>query len=154
MTLVIDIGEMREDEATPLYEMVERVTQRMVCADFEPEGHKEFFDAVSLMLFERPENHQILVARLGARPVGLMDVRDNYHICLFFVDLDVQGKGVGRALFEAAVRRCRGGDRPSLEVHSSLFAVPVYKAFGFETRSGVRLVNGIRFVEMVRPTPE
>jgi GNAT superfamily N-acetyltransferase len=89
------------------------------------------------------------VARGGDRPVGLIDVRSGFHICLFFVDLDAQGQGIGRALFDAAVERCGLGERAFFEVNSSLFAVPIYEKLGFRKKSGVRLLNGIRFVEMV-----
>lgn len=139
---------MENDEAFAIEQMIDQVSRRMVCQDFDEGGNTEFFGAVSSMLHQRPEGHLALVARVDKRPVGYIHIRDGNHICLFFVNLSYQGQGIGRLLFEEAVRQCYPHGSAYFEVNSSLFAVPIYEALGFQRQSGVRLVNGIRFVEL------
>ena len=148
MTNFIDIGMMHPEEADLLYRMIERVAKQMVCQDFEKEGHAEFFKAVSYILYESPKNHLSLVARIKDRPVGFIDIHDKIHICLFFVELNLQGRGIGRRLFEEATKHCYPETSPFFEVNSSLYAVPIYESLGFVQKSDVRLLNGIRFIEM------
>jgi GNAT superfamily N-acetyltransferase len=146
--LTIDIA--RSEDADELYSLVERVADEMVSADFTPGGSEEFYKAVRMIVFDRPEGHTLLTAKRNGALAGMIDVRDHYHICLFFVDVNEQHKGVGRQLFEEVKRR-RPRDMPFFyEVNSSLFAVPIYEALGFRKLTGVRQRNGIRFVEMAQ----
>jgi GNAT superfamily N-acetyltransferase len=148
MEVEISIGAIRPEEADAVFRLVERVTRKMVCQDFDVGGADEFFAAVTFMLYERPKDHLALVARQAGCPIGYIHVRDRRHICLFFVDLDAQGRGVGRRLFEEALQRCYPRRDPFFEVNASLYAVPIYKALGFRKVSNIQLLNGIRFVEM------
>ena len=136
-------------DAPALFEMVERVADELVCRDFNPGGPEEFYGAVRMLLYDRPEGHLLLAAKRGDVPIGLVDIRDNYHICLFFVDHHEQNKGVGRALFDEMCRRIGPDLDGGLEVYASLYAVPIYEKLGFRQTSGVQLKNGIRFVEML-----
>ena len=149
METTIEIGPMRSGEADALYALTKRVAEKLVEKDFDPEGKSEFYGALDLILNQKPENHLLLVARTADRPVGFIDIRSRFHICLFFVDIGFHGQGIGRKLFEAALEKCMIGDNPtSMEVNSSLYAVPIYEALGFKKRGGVQLLNGIRFMEM------
>jgi predicted GNAT family N-acyltransferase len=62
-----------------------------------------------------------------------------------------QGKGIGRKLFETALGHClaMNPNLQAMDVHSSLFAVPIYEQLGFQRRSGTEVKNGIRFVKML-----
>ena len=144
----LTIDTARPEDASALFDMVERVADEFVCRDFNPGGPEEFYGAVRMLLFDRPEGHLLLTAKRGDMPIGLVDIRDNYHICLFFVDRHEQHKGVGRALFEEMCRRLGPHLDSGLEVYASLYAVPIYEKLGFRKTSGVQLKNGIRFVEM------
>ena len=145
----ITIGVANTNEAAALYTLVERVADEMVCKDFNPGGPEEFYAAVRMLVYDRPEGHLLLSAKRGTVPVGMIDIRDNYHICLFFVDTHEQNKGIGRALFEETKRRIGGTAPPPFEVNASLYAVPIYERLGFVKTGGVQLKNGIRFVAMV-----
>jgi GNAT superfamily N-acetyltransferase len=127
----IDIA--KSEDAAALYSLVKRTADKMVCKDFTPGGAEEFFKAVRMLVHDRPEGHILLTARRNGVLVGMIDVRDNYHICLFFVDMNEQHKGIGRQLFDEIRRRCRASDTPPIfEVNSSLFAVPIYEKLGFK----------------------
>jgi GNAT superfamily N-acetyltransferase len=73
------------------------------------------------------------------RTVGMIEVRDGRHICLFFVDGAFQGRGIGRRLFEAALAQ-RESTSGYMEVHASPFSVPVYTALGFRKTAGIKYV--------------
>lgn len=146
-TTTIDTAQI--SDAAQLYALVERVADEMVCKDFNPGGPEEFYAAVKMLVYDRPEGHLLLAAKQNGVPVGLVDIRDNYHICLFFVDRPQQNKGIGRALFEEMKRRTVSAGSSTFEVYASLYAVPIYEKFGFVKTSGIQLKNGIRFVEMV-----
>ena len=79
--------------------------------------------------------------------VGILATRgeDGSHIALFFVDALWQGRGVGRALFEAARGHC-SSDR--MTVHSSPYARPIYEHLGFSALSDEQLSDGIRYIPM------
>jgi GNAT superfamily N-acetyltransferase len=84
--------------------------------------------------------------------VGMIDIKENCHICLFFVDSSYQRRGVGRVLLDHALAHClRNTSKVTvIDVHSSLFAVPIYKKLGFRQTKPEQIRNEIRFVEMVK----
>ena len=84
--------------------------------------------------------------------VGMIDMKENHHICLFFVDSFYQRQGIGKALLDHALAYClrSNPDVTTINVHASLFAVPIYKKLGFRQTQPEQIKNGIRFVKMVR----
>jgi len=46
-------------------------------------------------------------ASVGGRIVGVVLVKEFWNLCSLFVDAQLQGKGIGRALVEAACDACR-----------------------------------------------
>jgi GNAT superfamily N-acetyltransferase len=134
-----------------VYALVERGFDEFVRDDCTKEGAGVFFEAVRYILFDKPDNYFVIVAKQDDIVLGMIAVADRHHISLFFVDRAHQGRRIGRGLFEAALARCRAAN-PSLEVvdvHSSLFAVPIYERLGFERQGGAELKNGVRFVKLV-----
>ena len=78
--------------------------------------------------------------------IGILAVDDKLnHICLFFVDKDLQNTGIGTALF----KRFLNESTPKVvTVNSSPFAVKVYEKLGF-TATGIRQVSdGIVYIPM------
>jgi GNAT superfamily N-acetyltransferase len=143
---IISVGDDRE-----VYDLVERGFDEFVKDDCTEEGAGVFFEAVRYILFDKPDNYFVIVAKRDENVLGMIAVADHHHISLFFVDRAHQGKRIGRGLFEAALERCRATS-PSLQavdVHSSLFAVPIYERLGFRRQGGTELKNGIRFVKLV-----
>ena len=60
---------------------------------------------------------------------GVLATREKgNHIALIFVDGAYHRRGIGRALVEAAKRDCGAGE---LTVHSSPYAVEIYRRLGF-----------------------
>lgn len=93
-----------------------------------------------------------MVAETEDRIIGMIDIKENCHICLFFVDSSHQRKGVGRNLLNRVLAHCRvqNSELSEIDVHSSLFAVSIYEKLGFQQLKPEQVKNGIRFVEMIK----
>ena len=96
----------------------------------------------------RPEN----AGRTHRSRLGLFSIRSPGHIGLLFISSEFQGRGVGRALCEAALAAFASAHTlpPKLTVKSSPGAVAFYEKVGFLVTGQVTEFNGIRFVPMER----
>jgi GNAT superfamily N-acetyltransferase len=77
--------------------------------------------------------------------IGMIAMRSSNHISLFFVDSRFHGRGVGRRLFALVRSNASAG---VITVHSSPYAVPIYKKLGFTVISEEHVSDGIRYVPM------
>jgi GNAT superfamily N-acetyltransferase len=145
--------EMRDSEKNQVSALVKSGFDKFVLSDVTEEGAEEFFRAAREMIYERPAGHFILVAEAKNRIAGMIDVRNNNHICLFFVAKAFQRQGIGRGLLEQAIAACIRNDPTvaEIDVHSSLFAVQAYQRLGFIQSKPEQVVNGIRFAPMMKP---
>lgn len=143
---------MRVGEEQRVLSLVMRGFDEFVRPGFSDEGGAEFTRAARAWVVDQPPEHIIMVAVIEGELVGMIDVKGNSHISLFFVDAARHGRGIGRALLEHAIAECRSRDSSvrSFDVDSSLWAVPVYEKLGFSRTGPEREQNGIRFVEMAR----
>ena len=82
------IRKMFEDEADQVFTLVKNGYNEFVKADITEEGTTDFFKTAEDFIYNTPVNHFILVALNENRITGMIDVRDNNHICLFFVNKD------------------------------------------------------------------
>ena len=132
--------------------MVLKSFNEFVAPDYNEEGRdefKKFVDAESMR--DRIRNGDfVIVALVGGRIIGLIEVRLNNHISLMFVDEEWHRQGVAKRLLELAIDRCRQNnhDLESIEVHSSPFAVLVYEKLGFIQSGEERIENGIQYTPM------
>jgi GNAT superfamily N-acetyltransferase len=152
----ITIREMLEKESSKVFELVKAGFDEFVKPDLTEEGTSEFFRAAQNFIFDKPNNHFIFVANFENAIIGMIDVRDNNHICLFFVDKKFQKEGVGRKLLEQALSKCisQAPEIRSIDINSSTFAVNAYERLGFVQTQEEQLANGIRFVPMVKTIRE
>jgi GNAT superfamily N-acetyltransferase len=149
----IIIRMMRPGEEDEIHDLVAAVFNEFVGCHYPPEGVREFLDYIRPgSLRERfLSNHFTLVAAQGRALVGVIEVRDENHVCLFFVDKRLQGHGIGRGLFTQALATCRES-RPGLEaidVNSSPNSVRAYERLGFRAIGPEQTIHGITFVPMV-----
>ena len=83
--------------------------------------------------------------------VGVIVIKLPGHLYQLFVRSDVQGKGIGRSLFEVAEQHLVEGAGNGIKtVNASLNAVSVYQRLGFELNGSVMEYEGVRFQPMVR----
>lgn len=132
--------------------MIDRGFNSYVRDDFTSEGVEEFYRAIRIMVFERLSNHFIVVAEINSQIVGMIDVKENHHISIFFVEPSYMGKGIGRGLISHAIMLCQQNkpDFNELEVHSSPWAVPIYGKLGFESTGPEQESRGIRYTRMIK----
>ncbi|WP_076421203.1 GNAT family N-acetyltransferase [Colwellia sp. UCD-KL20] len=77
--------------------------------------------------------------------VGYLALKNNSHLYHLFVSESYQGKGISRCLWNHALTKCVSD---IYTLRSSLFAVPIYKKFGFKAVGDAREKDGIGYQSM------
>ncbi len=77
--------------------------------------------------------------------VGYLALKGNSHLYHLFVSESYQGKGISRCLWSHAITKCIA---EIYTLRSSLFAVPIYKKFGFKVVGEAGEKDGIGFQPM------
>jgi GNAT superfamily N-acetyltransferase len=82
--------------------------------------------------------------------IGVAALRDQEHLYHLFVDPDWHRQGVAKRLWDALKAQAQQDQhyKGHFTVNSSVYAVPVYQALGFDVLSDVQHKNGIAFVAM------
>lgn len=145
----IRIDKYLDGRIQELSDFIRIVFDEFVGLDYSAEGNKVFYEFIS------PENlakrlavgNLLITAQENGEIIGMIEVRDNIHICLFFVDKEYQGRGIGRNLFEAALKQI-GNKTDYIDVNASPYSEPIYAALGFEKTGELREVDGIKFIPM------
>lgn len=145
---------MRPDEAADLAAFALKVFTEFVAPQYASEGVAEFkkFIAPDLMAERRAAGNVVWVAARGSQTVGVIEMRENRHIALLFVDASRQRQGVAAELIRRAVAVCRerAPDLHTITVNASPNAVAAYRNLGFQPAGEEQTVNGIRFIPMAR----
>lgn len=132
--------------------LVKSVFDRFVAPDYGEEGRDTFLKFIESDAFrQRWENGGVAwVACLNGRVVGMLEIRDSSHICLFFTAADCQRRGIGRRLLAEAVDECqrRQARLEAVTVNASPYSVDIYKRLGFVETSNEQETSGIRFTPM------
>lgn len=146
------ISEPLESDAPACFALVKKVFDECVAPDYSAEGIASYYQFITPEFVRnwRQENRICLVAKRGDAVIGIIDVRDAFHITSFFVDVAWHKLGVGRRLFLEALGACmrKNPAVARIEVHSSPFAVKAYSRLGFMAKGGEQEINGIRFTTM------
>lgn len=144
---------MRDDEREATLELVMRAFDEAVRPGYTDEGAEEFARSARSFLLESLANHVTHVAEASGQIVGMVDMRDGSHICLFFVDSSRRAQGVGRALLDAAIASACA-TTPGLRaitVNAAPSAVAAYQRLGFVAVESEQERHGIRYVPMSKP---
>jgi GNAT superfamily N-acetyltransferase len=150
----IELSLLNPFEAHAAIAVVRESFEASVAPDYSQQGRDLFTQVVTAdYLCSLPCRQGFtFVAKVDGRMVGMCAIRDGHHVTLFFVLPQLQGRGIGRKLFYAAVERVRRdvSGATKLEVHSSPVAVPVYQALGFSVAGPESTDDGIRYIPMER----
>jgi len=124
-----------------------------------PEGHgaEHFLASVSAQAIRgylASARYRYTLAQRDSEVIGFIALREPKHLFHFFVAGSDQRQGVGRLLWESALRHLTSSPGAStVTVNASLNAVPIYQHLGF-TRSGPRVeANGVAYVPMAYMLP-
>lgn len=143
---------MTPGEEAEVCDLISRVFNEFVAPEYTPEGIQEFFKYVKPELLSNRSlvNHFVLVAVVGDKIVGMIEMRDYNHISLLFVDKHFQRQGIARELFQRSLEICRSykPDLLEISVNSSPYAVPIYEKLSFRQTRSEQTINGIRFMPM------
>lgn len=143
---------METGEEEKVSALIKNVFAEYIAPDYPIEGQIEFSKyIVPEAIRERVgEQHFILVAEYDHTIIGVIEVRDYYHVSLFFVDSHFMGKGIGKELYRQSLEICKRmkSEITKIEVNSSPYAVPIYEKLGFKSIGKAQTKNGIIFVPM------
>ena len=144
-TAIIEVRPLEPAQMPEALTLVERVFMAFEAPEYSDQGVKTFLS------FIRDASAVSTLTFYGAfeegRVRGVLATRGSSHIALFFVDAAHQGRGIGRALFSAALSACRAD---GMTVNASPYAVEIYRHLGFEPVSGEQVRDGIRYTPMER----
>ena len=148
----IEIRPMTEADVEAGIALVRKVFDEYVAPDFPPEGIASFAEWADPAAFaDRLRGGYVTLAAFdGERIVGVVAWMPPDHVAMLFVDPAAQGEGVGRRLFEEALRRIRTAHRDleTVHVHASRYAVPFYERLGFRETGPEQEEHGIRYTPM------
>ncbi|MGN0294248.1 MAG: GNAT family N-acetyltransferase [Lachnospiraceae bacterium] len=124
--------------------LVWEVFSEYEAVDYPEEGKRAFRNAIY------SEEYLDMLAAYGAYEggalTGIIATREEgRHLALFFVDGKHHRQGIGRSLWNAVLAE---NTSPTITVHSSLYAVDVYKKLGFAVTGEMCSEGGIRYVPM------
>lgn len=154
----LHIRPMQPDEETEVCELVKRVFHACVAPHYSKAGVEEFLNYMQPDLFAQrcQSDHFVCVAVARQKIVGAIEVRENRHVALLFVDKPYQRKGVGKELLRHAVEmgRKHSPELRELTVNASPNSVQAYETFGFRPTGAEQIKNGIRFTPMCLKLPK
>jgi GNAT superfamily N-acetyltransferase len=128
---------------------VERIFTAHVAPTYSAEGVATFsrYGGAPAMLARRGD-HRMIVAEAGGALVGLLEVRDESHVSMLFVESAHHRRGIARVLLRAAFGA--EAEWPALTVNSAPDAVGAYARLGFVATAAETESGGMRFVPMRR----
>lgn len=125
-------------------QLIKQTFLEFVAPDYDEVGIKNFFrfaedvDLLKQLVF--------YAALHNDKITGILAVDDRLnHICLFFVDKDLQNTGIGTALFKRFLNEFMP---KAVTVNSSPFAVKVYEKLGFTATDSRQVSDGIVYIPM------
>lgn len=142
----MEVREIALSERPRALELVFHTFMQYEAPDYTKEGVETFEDTVihnnefidSIMWYGAFEGDKIR---------GVLATRnEGNHIALFFVDGKFHKQGIGKALFLKALEKSTSNE---MTVHSSPYAVPIYRHLGFAETAPEQLTDGIRYTPMI-----
>jgi GNAT superfamily N-acetyltransferase len=143
---------MEQGEEACVADFVLKIFTEFVAPQNSLEGVAEFKKRVnSDALAQRLEaGNIILLAESGQNIISVIEMRENSHIGLLFVEKFHQRKGIAKELIQRSIAICRQRkpDVKSITVNSSPNAFEAYQKIGFKCIEDEKVKNGIRFIPM------
>ena len=141
------VRRIEEGEYVEASNLVLSVFGEMVAVSMEPDGVVAFeaFASAEQMRSRDNAGSTTFIAKDGSDLMGVLQVRDEEHISLFFTVPAFQGQGIGRALICAADQH-----HVLRTVNSSTIAAKAYERLGFSASGQEQVQHGILFIPMVR----
>jgi GNAT superfamily N-acetyltransferase len=146
------IREIATGEEIEVSKMIKRVFMEFIAPDLSQEGISEFqrYTRAERLKERLEEGSFVLLALLQHETVGMIEIREDNHISLLFVDGKHQRKGIAKRLIGTAISRCLKIDPVVrfISVNSAPKSVQFYAKLGFVPTDSERFQDGIRYVPM------
>jgi len=143
----MSIREATEQDVSQIAELVASLAYYYL-NDPRDELPQWFSETLSLSAFSSrvssPEYLNFVFDQAGVI-TGYISIKGQTHLYHLFVSEMSQGKGIARLLWRHAKERCQSDN---FTLRSSIYAVPVYKRFGFSESGLVGIKDGISFQPM------
>jgi GNAT superfamily N-acetyltransferase len=143
---------MKLGEETDIVDLIVRVFHEFVAPQYSREGVTEFrkFVRAEDLADRFKAGNPIILAQSEGKIVGAIEMRENSHIALLFVEKSHQQNGIAKELCRRAIEVCRKRNQnlQRITVNSSPNASSAYQKIGFICVGNEKTVNGIRFFPM------
>ena len=141
-------------EETEIIDLVKTSFNEFVSVDCTEEGIKIFNNFIEPEVFKKRNQSDTFTLTAKTKEgliVGMIEVRNDGHVCLLFVSKNFQRKGISKKLFNKAKDICikKTDEQVIMSVNSSIYAINIYKKLEFTAIGDKKIVNGINFVEMI-----
>mgnify|MGYP002031175813 CR=1 FL=1 len=125
-----------------------------IAPEYSEEGIREFHKYVDAEAIKKrvQNNHLLIVAKVAVGIVGMIEIRDQNHVALLFVEKKHQKHGLARSLLQNAFNEVKSL-APHVEritVNSSRHGLQIYEKLGFTQTGPERNINGIIFFPMAK----
>jgi ribosomal protein S18 acetylase RimI-like enzyme len=148
----ISFRSMKQGDEAVVVDFVLEVFTEFVAPQYSNEGIAEFrkFVNVNALLDRFVAGNPITLAESGRKIIGVIEMRDNSHIALLFIEKSYQLNGIAKKLINEGIKICRTRNQniKSITVNSSPNAFDAYQNIGFKGGRNEKTVNGIRFIPM------
>jgi len=153
MTSEIIINELNTCEVDVYANLINEVFDEFVGKDYADKGKETFKDFINPKnALERynSKNSVCYVARYKSEIIGILEIRSNNHISLFFVKSEFHGKGIGKKLWKHFLDKIKKEniEVDKVTVNSSIFAENIYARLGFVKTHELQESDGIKFIKM------
>lgn len=149
MTTISSLRIGEENEASSL---VIKVFNKFIAKDYSEEGLRTFIEFASSNRIKASleQGNIILTAKVKDKLIGIIEMRNDFHITLFFVLEENQRQGIGKKLLYKALQICRQRvpDFKNITVNSAPYTIPIYKKLGFIETGPCEIKQGIIFTPM------
>lgn len=110
-------------------------------------GRNRFQPEILQTIFDRSDIHYF-VAEIDQEMMGIVAYMEPAHFMHFFVHTAYQGKGYGHQMWVFLEQQILRQGHRKITVKSSLYALNIYKKFGFVKVGELTHEHGIRFIPM------
>lgn len=137
------LNRVQIEESIPL---IWNVFCKYEAVNYPKSGREAFWNAINA------SDYLDMLTAYGAfddkKLIGIIATRnEGSHIALFFVDEKYHRQGIGRKLFEVCMTENKN---TCITVHSSEYAVDVYRRLGFTQTDEIQEDGGIRYVDWIK----
>jgi GNAT superfamily N-acetyltransferase len=151
MQIPLEIRSAKLTDASTISELVCSVAQSCLGDDATP-----FLNTVSSAAIESYIQNPIYSYALGFLDnelVGIAAMRDKKHFYHLFVSPNYHYNGIAKSLWHHLKSDAVSNGINMFTVNSSIYAVPIYKKFGFLPTGEPQTRNGINYVPMQLSVP-